>query len=325
MRRGERHISTDQGLTPTLGEQLKRRREERGIELSEISQATCIGLRFLRAIEEDDFQSLPGGLFTRSFIRAYARYVGMDETAAIELYYRQIGSEAQKSYDLPSTALPGHKRSSTWANVTIASAVLVVLVIGGIAGWHYLRRARTTKQPVTTPPTHQRSVAQPPPPPPEEKAPSPRSHADEVPGTTNTRSSPRSPKREKEAQQPEVPSKASPPQRQPSASVAPPRVLPTVSRSTPSPPRAQLRMSVVARDDSRLSVQTDESDPQTVILPRGHTRIFTANDRLIISADDLSRLNITINGHQLRFPQQPSPTDKVIITPQNLHRFILRQ
>lgn len=81
-------------------------------------------------------------------------------------------------------------------------------------------------------------------------------------------------------------------------------------------------MSVVARGDSQISIQTDESDPQTVTLPRGHTRIFTANDRLIISTDTPSQLSITINGHQIRLPPQTSATEKVIITPHNLNRFI---
>jgi len=68
---------------PTLGEELKRKREERGKTLSGISETTRIGTRFLKAIEENRFSVLPGGIFTRSFIRAYAREVGMDEAEAI--------------------------------------------------------------------------------------------------------------------------------------------------------------------------------------------------------------------------------------------------
>ena len=64
---------------PTLGEELRRKREERGITLAEISESTRIGTRFLKAIEIDNFSTLPGGIFTRSFIRAYAKQVGMSE------------------------------------------------------------------------------------------------------------------------------------------------------------------------------------------------------------------------------------------------------
>ncbi|MFL6213829.1 MAG: helix-turn-helix domain-containing protein [Blastocatellia bacterium] len=75
---------------PTLGEELKRRREERQIALTDISEATRIGTRFLKAIEMDNYGVLPGGIFTRSFIRAFAKQVGMDEDEAIALYQQQV-------------------------------------------------------------------------------------------------------------------------------------------------------------------------------------------------------------------------------------------
>ncbi|HVG18617.1 MAG TPA: helix-turn-helix transcriptional regulator [Blastocatellia bacterium] len=75
---------------PTLGEELRRRREERGTTLNDISEATRIGTRFLKAIESDNFSILPGGIFTRSFIRAFAKQVGMSEDEAINLYQQQI-------------------------------------------------------------------------------------------------------------------------------------------------------------------------------------------------------------------------------------------
>src|SRR6185369_7671648 len=75
---------------PTLGEELKRRREERDITLADISEATRIGTRFLKAIETDNYSVLPGGIFTRSFIRAYAKQVGMDEDESISLYQQQV-------------------------------------------------------------------------------------------------------------------------------------------------------------------------------------------------------------------------------------------
>src|SRR5215470_9175893 len=86
---------------PTLGEELRRRREERGKSLSVISETTRIGTRFLKAIEEDNFTVLPGGIFTRSFIRAYAREVGMDEAEATALYHQQTSPQ-----DIPVPAPP---------------------------------------------------------------------------------------------------------------------------------------------------------------------------------------------------------------------------
>ena len=75
---------------PTLGEELKRRREERNISLNDISESTRIGIRFLKAIDSDNYTVLPGGIFTRSFIRAYAKQVGMNEDEAMSLYNEQV-------------------------------------------------------------------------------------------------------------------------------------------------------------------------------------------------------------------------------------------
>src|SRR5262249_34505218 len=104
---------------PTLGEELRRRREDRGKTLSGISETTHIVTRFLKAIEEDNFSVLPGGIFTRSFIRAYAREVGMDETEAITLYYQQTSPQetphpASASEPEPASQpiVEGHDRSS---------------------------------------------------------------------------------------------------------------------------------------------------------------------------------------------------------------------
>jgi cytoskeleton protein RodZ len=92
---------------PTLGEELRNRREQRGISLAEISEATRIGTRFLKAIETDNFAILPGGIFNRSFIRAYAKHVGMNEDDAIGLYLRQAaGGSAEPETETESPSHP---------------------------------------------------------------------------------------------------------------------------------------------------------------------------------------------------------------------------
>ena len=60
---------------PSFGERLKRERELRGIKLPEIAEATKISVRFLEALETDRFDLLPGGIFRRSFVKAYADHV----------------------------------------------------------------------------------------------------------------------------------------------------------------------------------------------------------------------------------------------------------
>ena len=62
-----------------FGERLRRQREMRGVSLEEISKSTKIGTRSLKAIEDEDFEKLPGGIFNKGFVRAYARFLGLDE------------------------------------------------------------------------------------------------------------------------------------------------------------------------------------------------------------------------------------------------------
>ena len=59
----------------TFGDHLKREREMRGVTLDEISAATRIATRFLTAIENEQWEQLPGGVFNRGFVRAVARFL----------------------------------------------------------------------------------------------------------------------------------------------------------------------------------------------------------------------------------------------------------
>lgn len=78
----------------SFGDRLQREREMRGITLEEIAEATKIGTRSLRALEEQDFDKLPGGIFNKGFVRAYARYLGLDEEQAVADYLAAL-NEAQ--------------------------------------------------------------------------------------------------------------------------------------------------------------------------------------------------------------------------------------
>ena len=67
----------------SFGERLKREREMRGVSLEEIAESTKIGKRHLQALETEDFDQLPGGIFNKGFVRAYSKYLGLDEDQAV--------------------------------------------------------------------------------------------------------------------------------------------------------------------------------------------------------------------------------------------------
>ena len=66
-------------------------RKNRGISLAQIAETTKIGVRSLEAIERGDFQKLPGGIYSTSYIRQYARAIDYDEIALLEFYHRETG------------------------------------------------------------------------------------------------------------------------------------------------------------------------------------------------------------------------------------------
>ncbi len=79
----------------TFGQDLKRERELRGISLKEIADFSKISLRFLRALEENQLDILPGKFFTRGIIRTYAKYLGLEEETVLNQYCETIHPQNQ--------------------------------------------------------------------------------------------------------------------------------------------------------------------------------------------------------------------------------------
>ena len=76
---------------------LAARRLKKQISLEQISASTKIGVRALQAIEDGDFKKLPGGIYSTSYIRQYARAIDFDEAELLAKYYSVVGipSEAE--------------------------------------------------------------------------------------------------------------------------------------------------------------------------------------------------------------------------------------
>jgi cytoskeleton protein RodZ len=125
-----------------FGEHLKREREMRNVSLEEISAATRISVRFLEALESEQWERLPGGVFNRGFIRSVARFLGLDEEGLIAEY-------AMETRERPEIAVwtkePVHSRPN-WLGTLISIFVLLLLIAGGwsiharygraISAWH---------------------------------------------------------------------------------------------------------------------------------------------------------------------------------------------
>lgn len=133
-------------MATTIGEQLRLAREERGVALREISNQTRISMRYLEAIETNDYKRLPGGIFNRSFVKAYARCVGFDEKQALEGYARFMREQGQTVDEVETTPHYSKVYGDTSATrspvltVFLAIVILAILTLGALAAVHWYQR-----------------------------------------------------------------------------------------------------------------------------------------------------------------------------------------
>lgn len=136
-------------MAASFGEQLRLAREARGISLRDISDQTRISTRYLEAIESGDLKRLPGGIFNRSFIKAYARYVGFDETEALEAYARTAREMGASPDDVSTTPYQacvytdGSSSRSPFITLLLTILILAILVFAVIAVLHWYQRSNT--------------------------------------------------------------------------------------------------------------------------------------------------------------------------------------
>ena len=96
-----------------IGAILREARNRRKVELSEVEAATRIRLRYLRAIEDEEWDVLPGGVYTRGFIRTYASFLGLDGERLVEDYRAQrraLAAPAGRAGAVPRRRDPSAER-----------------------------------------------------------------------------------------------------------------------------------------------------------------------------------------------------------------------
>ncbi len=159
-----------------FGDQFRKAREAKKISLDDVSNVTKISSRMLKAIEEENFEQLPGGIFNKGFIRSYAKHLGLNHEEAVNGYLECMQREeleaqkawmqesspakpaAKKNGDTPNEELPGlhlpraeHVRPPKqkyldsgergglpWPLITVATLVVVLAVILWIRHSHRL-------------------------------------------------------------------------------------------------------------------------------------------------------------------------------------------
>lgn len=120
----------------TVGQILFQSRNHRKLTLEQVEKATKIRLKFLVALEADDFSKLPPGTFVKGFIKNYASYLGLPINETLAFYRRQVNED--KSPSLPSKPV-GRSRFSF--SLTALGIGFLVLLFFGYITYSYFRFA----------------------------------------------------------------------------------------------------------------------------------------------------------------------------------------
>jgi cytoskeletal protein RodZ len=284
---------------PTLGEEIKRRREERDITLTDISEATKISTRYLKAIESDNYSILPGGIFTRSFIRAFAKQVGMSEDEAIGLYHQQLGQSAEPqsqpatdSRPVSAPAVEQRPRRSdpvvfhsaptraSWPTIVIGAGIILFIVIVVLALVKKLSWSEADQAASNSAAAQQSEPAKPSPQP-----------AQTQPAQTQP------------AQQPAAATEAPPPQ---------------VPAGEPLVVKIE-----AATGECWLRYQVDDAKPSIVTLKQGETQdIPPAQTQVKLNIGNRQTIKLSINNREAIFPPNtPKFAAQLTITRDNLQTF----
>lgn len=148
-------------MANSIGEKLRLEREAQGIALRDISEQTRISMRYLEAIETDDYRRLPGGIFNRSFIRAYAKFIGYDEDQAIEEYGNTMRDTGHAAEDEPPklrrslvyTDDSAHDSRSPVKTLLLAIVILALLSLAVWGGLYFYQKSVAGQNRGATPTT----------------------------------------------------------------------------------------------------------------------------------------------------------------------------
>src|SRR5262245_52991012 len=130
----------------TFGVRLKRERELREVSLEEVSKATRISERFLEALENEDWESLPGGVFGHGFVRSIARYLGLSEEALLGEYDLARAEKLPASTPKTEEPIPSAPKWIPVAMVLGGLLLLVLLFYGARYAWRQVAAYRAAKQ-----------------------------------------------------------------------------------------------------------------------------------------------------------------------------------
>jgi cytoskeleton protein RodZ len=264
----------------TFGESLKREREMRGVTLEEIAAATRIARRFLQAIENEQWDQLPGGVFNRGFVRAMAHYLGLDEENTVAEYTLTV--DDRQSVPVWTGSPPAVTPNLPWLAWIILAVVGIALLAGGWFGVRLLLARHAAKDsPSAVSVNFEGSPAA-------ADAPLPSGGAQAASRDAGAASS----------ASPGTPAAASSP-----AAIA-----------AANAPAGSLRLKIEASKKTNVTVIADKDVVFDGSMKPGENQSFAAAEGFQVSAEDGGALRLELNGKALAPLGTPGQAGKVTLT-----------
>jgi cytoskeleton protein RodZ len=266
----------------SIGGKLRDARERRGVSLRQIANATKISVAALEALERDDISRLPGGIFSRAFVRSYATEVGLDPETAIQEFIAQFPNDSLAAGHPTSDTVEDHQAVESerrtagtflWLmliSVPVAVALLYFTSSGREA-------ARSTLESAAAPPPAVPPPAVPPPAasaPVVERSPTPDGAApDTLPAT-------------------------------PAPTAPAPAQTPDAAAAPPSPaaeaPADRLTIGLSVKRPCWVSATVDGQKRIERLLQPGEQQTIEVRREMVLTAGDASAIAMTLNGADAR-------------------------
>ena len=140
-----------------FGGKLRQARERRGISLRQIASSTKIAAAALDALEKNNISKLPGGIFSRAFVRSYAVEVGLDPDETVKEFLERFDQEPPPSAEAMAAAIPEEEKHFEQRQRQAVKALgfgvvlLIILIAIGIFMYRSRRAAQTQGAPAPAP------------------------------------------------------------------------------------------------------------------------------------------------------------------------------
>lgn len=145
----------------TLGEKLKKIREDAGVSINEIAKATKVRKRYLEMIEEEKFDSLPPDVYVRGFLNSYAKYLGIESSDVLRLYEKESGIQKNiKNVRKPKKRKKRFQMPSIVVTPNILAMFFFVLIVAVGIVYFYREVGKFSQEPrlVITHPSNNLSI-----------------------------------------------------------------------------------------------------------------------------------------------------------------------